>query len=386
MTKKSKLLIVSLLITIGLFTYLTIHHYALKVGLGGDSLCSISSSINCDAAANSSYAEVAGLPIAVLGAIFSFVLLCFVAFYQLGFIEPSIYLKNTVRGMLASAVVVSVIFGFLSFFVIKVLCPFCTATYVFAIANLFLGWNLIADAGDKFEFKNYFGEYKSHVIALALIPFFAWMTNGMILKSYGLDELNKYIPGWIAQWKASTEYTFDNNVGLSNNVTQPKYTLVEFADFKCPHCKTASQTIHTFLKGRTDVLFVYKPYPLDGNCNDGVTHKGDSSRCTLAAFALCAEKIAKKGWDMHHWIFERQEEHFNVSDAKSLLPQIEKDLAIDAKQLAECADSTETFAEIKKSTQEGALAKVEGTPAIFLNGKSLPRAHILEVLKQATKN
>lgn len=386
MTKKSNLLIVSLLITIGLFTYLTIHHYALKVGLGSDSLCSISSNINCDAAATSSFAEIADIPIAILGGFFSFILLCFVGFYQLGFIESSTYLKNTVRTMLASAVAVSVVFGFVSFFVIKVLCPFCTATYVFALLNLFLGWNLVQDVGDKFDFKNYFGAYKSHIVALALIPFFSWVTAGMIEKNYGLDELNKYIPSWIAQWKASTEYAFDNNVGLTNNVTNPKYTLVEFADFKCPHCKVASQVIDTFLKGRSDVLFVFKPYPLDGNCNDGVTHKGDSSRCTLAAYTLCAEKIAKKGWSMHHWIFEHQERIIGVNDAKSLLPEIEKDLALDTKALAECADSAETFAEIKRGTQEGANAKVEGTPAIYMNGKFLPRAHILEVLRQAAKN
>lgn len=386
MTKKSNLLIVSLLITIGLFIYLTLHHFALKVGLGGDSLCTISSSINCDAVATSTFAELAGIPIAILGGVFTFILFCFVGFYSLGFAEPSIYLRTTVRGMLISAAVVSVVMGTISTFVVKVACPFCIGTYLLSFLNLFLGWNLIKDAGDKLVLKNYLGQYKSHIVALALIPFFSWVTTGMIEKNYGLDELNKYVPSWIAQWKAGTEYAFDNNVGLTNNASNPKYTLVEFADFKCPHCKTASQTIHTFLKGRTDVLFVFKPYPLDGNCNDGVTHKGDSSRCSLAAFALCAEKIAQKGWQMHDWIFERQERIISVNDAKSLLPEIEKDLSLDAKLLAECADSAETFAEIKKSTQEGASAKVEGTPAIFMNGKSLPRAHILEVLKQAAKN
>jgi protein-disulfide isomerase/uncharacterized membrane protein len=385
MTKKSNLLIISLLITIGLFTYLTIHHYAIKVGLGGDSVCEISSTINCDAAATSPYAEVAGIPIAVFGAVFSFVLLCFVGFYRLGFIEASAYLRTTIRGMLILAVVTSIVFGALSFFVVRVLCPFCTATYVFAFLNLFLGWGLVQST-DKLDFKNYFGEYKSHAIALVLVPALSWLISGMIEKSYGLDELNKYIPSWIAQWKSSPEYPFNNNVGLSNNIETPKFTLVEFADFKCPHCKHASETIDNFLKTRKDVLFIFKPYPLDGVCNANATHKGDGSRCTLAGFALCAEKIAKKGWQMHHWIFAKQEELLRVADAKTLLPQIEKDLGLDPKQLGECSDSAEIFAEIKKSTEEGSVAKVEGTPAIYLNGKSLPRAHILEVLRKATED
>jgi protein-disulfide isomerase/uncharacterized membrane protein len=389
MAKKSNLLIISLLITIGLFTYLTIHHYGLKLGLGGNSLCSISSVINCDAAATSKYAEVAGVPIAVVGAVFSFILLCFVGFYQMGFIEGSVYLRTTVRGMLTLAVVTSVVFGFLSFFVVRVFCPFCTATYLFAILNLFLGWGLIQSTdklADKLDFKNYFGEYKSHVIAIIFVPALSWMISGMIEKNYGLDEINKYIPSWIAQWKSSPEYPFNNNVGLSNNINNPKFTLVEFADFKCPHCKHASETIDIFLKGRTDVLFIYKPYPLDGTCNANSAHKGDGSRCTLAGLALCAEKIAKKGWEMHHWIFAKQEELLSLSDVKLLLPQIEKDLGLESKQLGECADSVETFAEIKKSTEEGAMAKVEATPTIFMNGKSLPKGYILEVLKQAVQD
>jgi protein-disulfide isomerase len=218
------------------------------------------------------------------------------------------------------------------------------------------------------------------------VPVLSWMVSGIIEKNYGLDELNKYIPSWIAQWKSSPEYPFNNNVGLSNNTNNPKFTLVEFADFKCPHCKHASETIDVFLKGRKDVLFIYKPYPLDGTCNPNSSHKGDGSRCTLAGLALCAEKIAKKGWEMHHWIFAKQEELLRVADAKTLLPQIEKDLGLDPKQLGECSDSAEIFAEIKKSTEEGSVAKVEGTPAIYLNGKSLPRAHILEVLRKATED
>jgi protein-disulfide isomerase len=287
--------------------------------------------------------------------------------------------------MLILAVVTSIVFGALSFFVVRVLCPFCTATYVFAFLNLFLGWGLVQST-DKLDFKNYFGEYKSHAIALVLVPALSWLISGMIEKSYGLDELNKYIPSWIAQWKSSPEYPFNNNVGLSNNIETPKFTLVEFADFKCPHCKHASETIDNFLKTRKDVLFIFKPYPLDGVCNANATHKGDGSRCTLAGFALCAEKIAKKGWQMHHWIFAKQEELLRVADAKTLLPQIEKDLGLDPKQLGECSDSAEIFAEIKKSTEEGSVAKVEGTPAIYLNGKSLPRAHILEVLRKATED
>lgn len=384
MTKKTNLLILSLLITIGLFIYLTVHHYALKLGMAGNSLCSVSSKINCDVAATSSFAEIAGIPIAIMGGVFNFILLSFVAFYRLDWVNSTSYLQKTIRAMLVTSVAVSVISGAVSLFSLKVICPFCVATYVFSVINLVLGWNLVQNFSTDFHFSNYFKEYKSHLIALACVPVFSWVISGMIQSSYGLDLAKKQIPEKLAIWANGTQYSFDNNVGLSNKVENPRVTIVEFADFKCPHCKTAAQTIEVFLKGKSDILFTYKPYPLDGNCNSFISQKGDNSRCLLSAYALCAEKIAQKGWDMHHWIFERQEKLFKITDAKSLLPEIENDLGLDKTQMSDCSESAEIFDAIQKSAQEGSLANIDGTPTIFMNGKKLPWGQVLEVLKQAS--
>lgn len=384
MTKKSNLLILSLLTTIGLFTYLTVHHFALKIGLTGNSLCQVNHKINCDVAAMSSFAEIANIPIAVMGGVFHLVLLFFVLFYRLGWVDATSYLQKTIRGMLLASILVSIISGAISLFLLKVLCPFCMATYAFSFLNLFLGWNLVEVSIKDFKFLNYLSEYRAHLIALFCIPVLSWIISGMIQSSYGLDKIKQQIPEKLAIWAAGAEYDFDKSIGLSNEIENARTTLVEFADFKCPHCKTASQTIEVFLKGKSDIHFTFKPYPLDGNCNSAISQKGDGSRCTLAAFTLCAEKIAKKGWDMHHWIFSRQEKIIPISDAKKLLPEIQNDLGLDQTQMSDCADSAEIYESIKKSAEEGSAAKVEGTPTIYMNGKKLPWGQFLEVLKQAS--
>ncbi len=380
MTKKSNLLVLSLLVIIGLFTYLSIHHYALKLGIGGNSLCAVNSKINCDVAATSMFAEIAGIPIAILGGVFHLVLLAFVLFYRLGWVENSSYLQKTIRSMLITSVVVSFVTAAISTFVLKVLCPFCTATYVFSFLNLILGWKLIENLNKDFKFSNYFSEYRSHLIALLCIPAFSWVISGMIQSNYGLDVLKKQIPEKLAIWAASKTNNFDKTVGLSNGVENPRITLVEFADFKCPHCKSAASNIEIFLKGRTDVHFTYKPFPLDGSCNPGIQHKGDNSRCVLAAITLCAEKLARKGFELHHWIFENQERIIPIADAKSLLPEIETAFGLNKTQMSECSDSSEIYEAIKKSSEEGKLANVEGTPTVYMNGKKLPLGNILEVL------
>ena len=103
----------------------------------------------------------------------------------------------------------------------------------------------------------------------------------------------------------------------------------------------------------------------------------------MAAWVMCSEKIAQKGWLMHHWLFENQEEFSAITDLKSLLPQIEKEFQIKADQLTACADSSETYDLIKKSSEEGNKAQVSGTPTIYLNGQKLTYGHVLEVLKTA---
>ena len=384
MTKKLNLLLVSVLITIALFIYLTIHHYSIKLGLGGNALCSISEKINCDAAATSRFAEMLQIPIALMGVVFHIFLLGCLLFYKFRWVDQSVYLKRTVQFMLLIAAVVSIVMAIISLFIVKVICPFCFATYIFSFINLALGWNVINADQRDYEFTNYFQDYKSHLIMLALIPVTAWIVSRMINENYGLAELNKVVPEKISQWKNSPVYEFDKQLGLNNGVASDKIVLVEFADFKCPHCRVASKTIETFLKGRNDVQFIFKPFPLDGTCNPGdQMSKGDGTRCTLAAWTLCAEQIAKKGWSMHHWIFDKQEEISAISDLRTLLPEIEKQFQLKPEELTACADSSSTYDLIKRSSNEGHKAQVSGTPTIYLNGKRLGSGHILQVLNAA---
>lgn len=384
MTKKQNLLLVSTAISLGLFVYLVIHHYSVKLGLGGNALCSISDSINCDAAATSRFAEVLQIPIALLGAVFQFFLLSVLVFLRLNWIDESLYLKRFIQFMLGIAAGVSVVMAILSFAVVKVLCPFCFATYIFSFISLFLGWNLFQADQKNFSLSNYFGEYKAYLILLLLIPATSWIVSGMIQENYGLSELNRLVPERIANWKRSTTYTFDPQIGINNKQGSDKIVLVEFADFKCPHCKTASKTIATFLKGRKDIQFIFKPFPLDGNCNSSEQMpKGDGTRCTLAAWTICAEQMSQKGLDVQHWLFEKQEEIAGIRDLNSLLPELQEKFQLKTDELRACSESSATYDILKKSSAEGVAAQVSGTPTIYLNGKKLESGQVLQILSAA---
>jgi protein-disulfide isomerase len=69
-----------------------------------------------------------------------------------------------------------------------------------------------------------------------------------------------------------------------------------------------------------------------------------------------------------------------------LLPEIETRFQLKPDELKACADSSETYDILKKSSAEGNAAKVEGTPTIYLNGKKLNYGNFLPVLSGAVNS
>lgn len=154
-----------------------------------------------------------------------------------------------------------------------------------------------------------------------------------------------------------------------------KMNIVEFADFSCPHCKTAAPVLHAFAKSRKDVNLTFMNFPLDGNCNPAI--QGPGKTCTYAKATLCANSLGK-GWETHDWFFKNQG-NFDGLDL------VVKDLGIDAIKLKECVESTATHEAVMKQATQGKDAGVKGTPAVFVNGRLLMGGQFMPILNEAYK-
>lgn len=381
MSKKLNFLLLSFLASIGVFAYLTDHHYAIRTGTAGDSLCAVNEFVNCDVSALSKYAEIFTMPIAAIGLAYSIIMLGVFLFAKFGWFEETEGYKTIVKGITAFSAVYSLFLLAVSVFSLKAFCPFCIAGYVLSFIIVFLVWSLYSDS--KFDFSKVSAE-KSFIGTLIAIPVLAWFISGTYRDKLGMAQLEKVVPEKIMLWQKAPVVNFDQTIGLvkgSSEASAP--VLIEFADFKCPHCKTAAATIKNYLASNKNVKMIFKPYPLDGVCNPQMGQKGDGSRCELAGWALCGEKLFSKGWDIHYWIFDHQEAMMNDSDLSSHLASMGKDLGVDTTQLKTCATSAETYELIKKSANEGEAAKITGTPAIFVNGKKLEYGQFIDVLRGA---
>lgn len=381
MRKKINLLLLCFSASIGVFAYLSYHHYMVKLGMSGASLCQISEKLNCDVAALSSFAEFLTIPIAVLGLSYSIVMLGILLFARLGWFEESDGYKSIMKLITSLSALFSIFLLVISVFQLQAFCPFCVAGYILSFIIVFLTWSQYSDSKISFELilkeKNMLG-------VLIAIPLLSWFISGSIRDNFGLAQMDKIVPEKIFYWQQSPTINFDNALGLTKGSTNPAAPVIlEFADFKCPHCKVAAGTIKNFLTSNQNIKMVFKPYPLDGSCNPHVPSKGDGSRCELAGWALCGEKLFSKGWDIHYWIFDHQDDIMHESNLSSYLDQMSKELNIDSTQLKTCSTSAETYELIKKMTDEGELAKITGTPAIFVNGKKLEYGQYIGVLRTA---
>lgn len=376
----------STLIAIGLHFYLTQQHYGLKFGTqSGPSVCNLSATFNCDAVALSNYSSLLGIPMALYGFTANLVLFLFIGVAALRFSsEPekigrySFYFSLFILAM-------SVVMGVISLTALKTYCLFCIGTYVMSI----IGAGSLWLAQDKHPFKHLghdikdaFGEFKWIAVFIVAIPALAFMGNKMVLESHGYGNLDPLIAESVSYWKTNKEQSFDLSKGLVlyRGTGTPKMTIVEFADFRCPHCKHAAPTLHSFVDAHPDAQLIFKPFPLDGTCNSAITNGGDGISCKLSHAVFCAEKMAQKGWAAHDHFFENQE-NLRGGGADNEIANFAEKAGIKQLDFEACIKSPEIQDLIRAMAEEGKNAQVEGTPSVYVNNRKLDRGQVMPVLK-----
>jgi len=137
-------------------------------------------------------------------------------------------------------------------------------------------------------------------------------------------------------------------------------TIVEFADFQCPYCGAAEQSLKEVLeKYKGKVRLGFRDFPLR-QIHPQAQQAAEASRCA---------EDQSKFWEYHDLLFANQ---------GTLGANAYKDHAraagLDAERFDACLNSGRSRPSIESDLQSGVASGVSGTPAFYINGVQLTGA------------
>jgi protein-disulfide isomerase len=142
--------------------------------------------------------------------------------------------------------------------------------------------------------------------------------------------------------------------------------LVEFSDMQCPHCKIQAELLkQNLLKTYpTQVRFYYMDYPLV-QLHPWAKAASMAGRCVFHG-------NPQSFWDYHDWVFAHQETLTPETLKSQVMEWAKSQKELDALQLSRCIDDKATEKEIDANIAEAKDLAIDGTPALFINGRRIP--------------
>lgn len=360
----TSLLFASALAAMGVHAYLLSQHIEVKYSANeGSAICNISDTINCTHTILSNYSEFFGVPIAVFGFVTNLLILIFALKGTFLDQDPKKSMALTISLSLF-AVGASVVMGLISIFAVKSICPFCTMAYILSFVTLFSALQLTAN----FQLAMLFQYSKSIAIQLILVLVLGYVGGKVTLASYHSSEKQEIGQLVVAEWMSKSKQDINPIEPVKIGPDSASMKIVEFSDFLCPHCKHALPSLHKFLSSNKDVQLIFQNFPLD-NCTGAENQP--LLRCDLAKVAVCAQK-QNKGKEAQDFLFDNQNEFYQAANIDNELNRIATHLGINENDLRTCIKNPETLKTVKAQLALGTQIGVKGTPALFINGKSLP--------------
>ncbi|HKV12174.1 MAG TPA: thioredoxin domain-containing protein [Thermoanaerobaculia bacterium] len=159
--------------------------------------------------------------------------------------------------------------------------------------------------------------------------------------------------------------------GPSKGPENAPVTIVEFSDFQCPFCSRVIPSLNQVKEKYGDkVRIVFRQYPLPFH----------QQAQKAAEASLCAHEQGKF-WQLHDAMFANQQA-LGVDQLKAKAAE----LGLNADSFNSCLDSSKYAAQISADMKEGSAAGVNGTPAMFINGRFVNGAVPFEEIDSVIKD
>ena len=150
-----------------------------------------------------------------------------------------------------------------------------------------------------------------------------------------------------------------------------RITLVEFADYECPHCKHFQPVLHQILdEFPNDVKLYFKHYPLPQHTN-----------ARLAAEGAVAAQKQGKFWQFQDKLWEHQDE---LSPAE--IEKLAKESGLDVAKFRQDVASEPVKGKVEKDKNEGASIGLQATPTLYIDGREYTDTRDADSLREWIKD
>jgi uncharacterized membrane protein/protein-disulfide isomerase len=377
MTKNVRLLLAVLALA-GLASALMslyVHHQLLSRP-GYLSFCDVNATVSCTQVYQSRYAYLAGVPVALLGALWYAAVLIVLAGAQWGWRS----LRENAPGyvfVLSTAGLGFVLYmAWASLVVLKVVCLMCVATYV-AVAALFI----VSGTRTPYPMltipRRLLQDAKAALAspaALALIlVFLAGATAAVAFFPRGgdaaapetgqaaqADRSSEFVRWWDAQTRTQLPVASDGAAVV----------IVRFSDFQCPSCAaTYREYKPIFARYAAQypgaIKLVQKEFPLETECNTALARDIHLAACEAAAASKAAHAKGR-GEAMDDWLY---------TNSATLTPASVRQAAGEVGGVADFeAQYRSLINTVKGDIALATILGVKVTPTFFINGVKLEGA------------
>lgn len=307
--------------------YLIFSHHRVYTDIDYKSFCAISKALNCDTVSQSKYALFFGVPVAAWGVFgYSFLLVLILFLFDVK--------NNRVKGftlLVFSATafcVASLVFGYISSFLIHAYCLMCIVTYAINFALLYLFW-LIRRRFDKDDIirsvKNDLYLLRNNIkVGFLTFTAFAFIAGSLV----------SFYPEY---WKYTIENDSENVMhGITEDghpwigSEKPALTITEFTDYRCFQCRKMSIILRNLIsKHPQKIRLIHRHFPMDSKFNPMVKEPMHQGSGMLSLIAIAAAEL-DLFWEANDYLY-----NYDFSSGAIYLKKIASDLNIDLNTLKE---------------------------------------------------
>jgi uncharacterized membrane protein/protein-disulfide isomerase len=376
------------LIGLGVSAAAAYAHYHLLYDPNYSSFCDVNATISCTQVYQSRYSTLLGVPVALFGAVW----FAAAALLSIAGLTARQSVRENVPGYLFAmstvALAVVLYLGYASLFLIKAVCLLCLTTYGAVIA-LFI----VSGAATSFPMTTLPRRASADArvffrspIALALaVLFFASAATTLAFfpreGAGGVEAAAAAAPAPTQDQRSEFErwYLSQPRIPLIVPTEGAKVLIVKFNDFQCPACGQSYLLYKPILaKYEAEhpgaVKMVLKDYPLNRDCNEGVSQTLHPSACD-AAVAVRLAQARNKALELEEWLYTHQQ---------GMTPPSVRQAARDIGGITDFdAKYATTLSAVKSDVNLGKQLGIKATPTFFINGVKIESAIAPQYFEQA---